>query len=121
MEKPSLTLANLNQFTGSETFYRHMLNRKCVFTEGVQYLAEQAGAYWLVDEIILAQPYEASLKREEFQVWKLSVRANRSAVLTCTDGNDNHVYAKDIPWTDFPLHEIELWFANNTLYLPSEH
>jgi hypothetical protein len=115
-----LTAGELSQFTGSETFYRHAINRKCVYTEGVQYMAEKAGAYWLLDEILLIQPYEAALKAEDFQVWTLSVDADESAQL-CTDGNDRQLYAKRIPWTDFPLPRIELWFANNTLYLPSEH
>jgi hypothetical protein len=26
-----------------------------------------------------------------------------------------------IPWTDFPLDTVTLWFADGTLYLPSEH
>jgi hypothetical protein len=31
------------------------------------------------------------------------------------------VFQKSIPFTDFPLPEISLWFTNNTIYLPSEH
>jgi hypothetical protein len=31
------------------------------------------------------------------------------------------VFEKPIPFTDFPLPEISLWFENNTIYLPSEH
>jgi len=30
-------------------------------------------------------------------------------------------HTKHIPYTDFPVDEITLWFANNTIYLPSEH
>jgi len=115
-----LTAADLRQFTGSECVYRHTLNRKCVYTEGVQYLAEKAGAYWLVDEILLVQPYDPALKAAEFQAWTLTVRDDRSAMLVCTDGNDNQLYAKRIPWTDFPLSSVDLWLENNTLYLPSE-
>lgn len=121
MDKPPLTQADLNRYTGSECYYRHTLNRRCVFTEGVHYLAEAAGAFWLIDAIILAQPYEDALKRTEFQCWTLAVREDLSAVLTCTNGNHVYVYSQDISITDFPLKSVELWFANNTLYLPSEH
>ena len=41
-------------------------------------------------------------------------------VLTVEDGNDNTVFSKAIPFTDFPPEGITLWFENNTIYLPSE-
>ena len=118
---PKLTADDLNQFTGSETFYRHWSNRKVVFTEGAHFVAERGGACWLLDEIALIQPYDKVVAAEEFQVWKLKVNADTSATLTCEDGNGKTVFTKRIPFTDFPLDEVTLWFANNTIYLPSEH
>ena len=41
--------------------------------------------------------------------------------LTCDDGNDNVVFTKTIEYTDFPLDEITLYFANNVIHLPSEY
>lgn len=70
---------------------------------------------------LLANVLEPRVAAEEFQVWKLTVRQDRSAALTCEDGNGHVVFAKEIPFTDFPLDEITLWFANDTIYLPSEH
>lgn len=49
------------------------------------------------------------------------MRPDRSAILSCEDGDGRVVYAKDIVATDFPLDEITLWFSNNVIYLPSEH
>lgn len=121
MTDTTLPLADLNQFTGTENWYRHALNRKVLFTDGVKYVADEAGAYWLIDEIALAQRYDANVKAEEFQVWKLAVRPNKTARLSCEDGNFNAVFSKELTFTDFPLPEITLWFANDTLYLPSEH
>ena len=51
----------------------------------------------------------------------MTVRPDRTATLACEYVNDNVVFSKDIPYTDFPLDAITLWFANNTIYLPSEH
>ena len=113
--------AALAQFTGTGIWYRHPLFRDFLTTEGVQYLANSAGAHWLVDTIAGLQLAEASVRAEAFQVWTLKVEADRCAVLTCTDGNDGLVFRANISWTDFPLGEIDLWYANNTLYLPSEH
>jgi hypothetical protein len=75
----------------------------------------------LPGEIAFAQKGEKAVAAEEFQVWVLKVKEDRTATLTCGDGNDNTVYTKEIPFTDFPAVEVTLWFANNTIYLPSEH
>jgi hypothetical protein len=122
MSAHTLKTSDLNQFTGSEHWYRHGINRKVLFTDGAKYVADAGGAYWLLDEIALIQPYEKAVAAEPFQVWKLKVnRQDDTAVLTCEDGNYKQVYEKKIPFTDFPLDEITLWFADNTIYLPSEH
>ena len=116
-----LTKADLEQFTGAEYYYRHSINRKVLFTDGVKYLADKAGAYWLLDEIALIQPYDKRVAVEEFQVWTLSVGCDNAASLKCDDGNGNVIYSKNIEFTDFPLDEVKLWFANDVIYLPSEH
>jgi hypothetical protein len=36
---------------------------------------------------------------EEFQVWKLTVKPDRTATLTCDDGNGNVVASEEIPGT----------------------
>lgn len=111
--------ADLDAFTGSEHQYRHWA-RRLLFTDGIKYLADRAGAYWLIDEIALAQTFDEVVSATEFQVWDLKVSDSRGR-LSCTDGNENEVFAKDIPWTDFPLDAVRMFFANRTLYLPSEH
>lgn len=117
----SLTPQDLAHFTGSDVFYRHPLSAGCVYTEGVQYLAEAGSAYWLLDAILCPQPHDPTLRGAAFQVWTLTVGKDGAATLVCTDGDDQHLYTHAIPWTDFPLETVTLWFANRTLYLPSEH
>jgi hypothetical protein len=46
-----------------------------LYTEGVEYVVENVGAYWLLDEIALAQRHIIPVKREDFQVWDLKVNA----------------------------------------------
>ena len=121
MSKGKLSEADLRQFTGTENLYRHALNRNVVFSDGAKYVADQGGAYWLLDEIALAQRYQKAVAAEEFQVWTLTVKDDRTAALTCEDGNGKTVFEKAIPFTDFPVERITLWFENNTIYLPSEH
>lgn len=121
MTQKSLDPAVLSRFTGSEHWYRHGLVRRIVFTDGAKYIADQAGAYWLLDEIALAQRFDQKVAAEEFQAWKLAVNLDDTAVLTCEDGNGNAVVSKAIECTDFPREGVTLWFENNTIYLPSEH
>jgi hypothetical protein len=117
---PKLTEADLRQFTGSENWYRHALNRNVLFTDGAKHVADAGGAYWLLDTIALAQRHDKRVAAEEFQSWKLVVRPDHTATLTCEDGNTNVVSKQELEFTDFPAPEITLWYENSTIYLPSE-
>ena len=75
-QRKTLDPETLAQFTGSTNFYRHRLVREVLYTEGVEYLAETAGAYWLLDEIAFAQRYVIAVKVEDFQVWDLKINAD---------------------------------------------
>jgi hypothetical protein len=116
-----LTKTDLNRFTGSENWYRHALNRNVLFTDGAKYVADEGEAYWLLDLIALAQRYEKRVAAVPFQVWKLTVRDDRTATLVCEDGDYNVMHTQEIAFTDFPLDAFTLWFANGVIYLPSEH
>jgi len=125
MSHHPLTAGDLLQFAGGTAhWYRHGLARGVLYTDGVQHVAEAGGAYWLLDEIALAQS-RAEVKAEEFQCWTLTVSEDGSAVLRCTDGNDRQVIDKRIPWTDFPLSSVTLWVeqdeAHRVILLPNEH
>jgi hypothetical protein len=112
---------DLRQFTGSEQWYRHALVRDVLYTDGAQYLAERGGAYWLLDEIALANRYENRVMAESFQLWKLTVSSDCKATLACEDGNGREVFSKAIEYTDFPLKEVKLYFTDNVIMLPSEY
>jgi hypothetical protein len=115
-------LPDLSGFTGSEEFYRHALVRAVIYTHGVQHLAETVGAYWLIDEIAIAQVHDRVVKAEAFQVWKLAVDEEGSgATLSVEDGNDHLVTQKRIEYTDFPRPGITLWCIDGTVLLPSEY
>lgn len=121
MNSKTLTPDDLRQFTGTEQWYRHGLNRNVLFTDGAKYVADQAGAYWLLDEIALTQLFETSVSSEGFQLWKLVVKPDHTATLTCEDGNGHAVYSKEIEFTDFPLPEISFYYTDKTILLPSEY
>ncbi len=116
-----LTENDLLHFTGSETWHRHSLVRTVIYTDGIRFLAEKAGAYWLIDEIAFAQKAEQAVAAEAFQLWTLTVAADQSAHLTCEDGDGRTVWEKLIPFTDFPLGLVKVYFTDSTLLLPSEY
>ncbi|MGH9344115.1 MAG: DUF6876 family protein [Terriglobia bacterium] len=67
-----------------------------------------------------------AIAREDFQVWKLSVGEDRTAILSTHDGNDTVLNTEKLTYTDFPLPEITLWAVRNelggfTIMLPSEY
>lgn len=120
MPVKTLKAEDLEGFIGSENWYQHGLVRSITYTDGAKYVADSGGAYWLLDEIALAQKFNPRIKAEPFQVWKLEVSDNKG-VLTCDDGNGNVVSTKEIPFTDFPLPEIKFYFTDNVILLTSEY
>ena len=112
----------MRQFTGSEHWYCGTMNRNVLFTDVAKHVSDYGGAYWLLDEIALNQRYNSRVAAEGFQVWTLKANVlKHTGILTCEDGNGNKVFEKTLEFTDFPLPEITLWFANNTIFLPSEY
>ena len=119
--KHTLNRDDLANFYGSENWYRHGLVRSILFTDGAKYVADAGGAYWLLDEIALAQKFEKKVAAEEFQLWWLTVKEDQTATLVCEDGNERVVFSKLILFTDFPLAEIVFYYTNNVIHLPSEY
>ncbi len=109
----------LNEFTGSQCIYRHPLT-KLVYTEGVQFLAEKFGCYWLLDRILIEARLNRILSREEFQVWILS-RKEQGFQLTCEDGNGRVLFFNAIEYSDFAAGKVTLWLVDGVLLLPSEY
>lgn len=121
MNTEKLTKQELVHFTGTSQWYRHSILKNILYTDGIRYVAQKAGAYWLIDEIAYLQS-DHRIKNEEFQVWTLCVDLEKStAVLTCDDGNDIILHTKHIGYTDFPLEEIKVYFTDNVILLTSEY
>lgn len=110
------SLEGLGRFSGTSYYCKHWSGMK--YTEGVQYVADEAKAYWLLDAIASFQPGQ---KEMPFQVWRLEVR-DKKAVLTMRQDEGMPIdFAQTIPYTDFPEGYIELWLIDGVLILPSEY
>lgn len=109
---------DLSQLTGSEHHYIHW-TKLLKYTDGVKFIAEKYGAYWLVDAISSYQPVQGK-GLEDFQLWRLKVRGSR-AILTCRGDSDQPaIITQKIEYTDFP-ESIRFYVENGVLLLPGEH
>ena len=68
--------ADLAQFCGTDNWWKHWTGR-ITYTDGVKFLAEKAGAFWLID--LVASHQTARLRQEEFQIWTLTVDRRQNA------------------------------------------
>jgi hypothetical protein len=112
---------DLAQFSGTENWWRHWTGR-ITYTDGVEFLAEKAGAFWLVD--LVASHQTARLRQEQFQVWLLAVNREKTpmAVATCrADTDAPELVRQEIEHTDFPPASIRLWLVDGVLMLPNEY
>jgi hypothetical protein len=97
--------AELAQFTGTQHYYRNFAG--LLYTDGIRYLAEEAGAFWLID---LVGSYQRSLGDCPFQVWNITVHSDRSALVTMVEDDDQPLkISQRIPFTDFPLRDFSFY------------
>lgn len=123
---PSDLADALEGFTGSETFSRWSALSRSVLTEGAQFLADQAGAYWLFDAIDSHLVDKGVTDETEFTSVTLRRGSlGNDAELILDDGNGVVFARQHIEYTDFPLPEIKLFAVFNgqgwTHMLPREY
>lgn len=111
--------ADLSQFTGTEEWYRHILQRSFLYTEGVKYFCEKAEAYWFLDDFLALQVFPLQ-QRSPFLVVELKVE-NGKAEIIVTDGNDLKLWSRRIPFTDAPQGTWRFYVSDNICLLPSEY
>jgi len=115
INKTDLELKELDQFIGSEHYYR-VLNS--LITDGINYIM-QNGYAWLVTDALSV--IKTKLRNEEFLSVKLQVdKENNTADMIITDGNTNILYKQHYEYTD-AKRDLTLFFENNTLMLNSEY
>ncbi|MBD2278859.1 DUF6876 family protein [Aphanizomenon flos-aquae] len=134
MISPEELQQSLKHFTSTDNYYRHLLS--ICHTDGIQYLAQEAQCYWLIDVIASHQTKKllADQMLKDFQLWLLVVgdshefikpKPHHQAVVTCwgdtPDPEITPYIRQDIEFTDFPLPEIKLFLVQGVLMLPGEY
>jgi hypothetical protein len=116
-------MIDTSQFYGTDAYHKFGLFPD-VATDGAMYLAEKAGAFWLLDEIVARLREMKYHAKDYFVVAKLTV-SDSTGVLTLDDGNGNVFLTKKIGFTDYPDPEVTLFVSWNgdrwVLMVPSEY
>ena len=103
-------LDELRNFYGTEHYYRHMPG--LVITDGVKFLADNAGCYWILDIVWSYLPVLRK-SRDTFFVVRYAGTPGASGLFSITDDiPPNQTYAQQaIEHTDFPLDEIVMYLS----------
>ena len=114
----------LNNFSGTENYYR--ITPDTIITDGAKFVADKAGAYWLMTAIASYLPNLTN--KETFVVANLIVTRTATActaLLKLDDGNDNVLAEQFIEYTDFELDEFKLYACYNgdvwVIMIPREY
>lgn len=121
METTNNLKKELAHFTGTEKYYCYY---QLLLTDGTHYLAQEAQCFWLIDAIWSHVITKQWLGKEDFITCTLCV-ADTVGALTFDDGNGNILASQHIPFTDFPLDEIQLFIVRGedryVVMFPSEY
>ena len=115
-------ISELDQFTGTEHYYR--LNPSLMMTDGVKHMVDECRTYWLMDVIWSHLPGVPA--DEHFLVAKLVVKGIQG-VFTLADDvpPQNYSTEQEIGFTTFPLDAITLYATRVdhlwVVMLPSEY
>ena len=115
MSGRDITRSDLAQFCGTTQYFRHW-SKRLAYTDGIQFLAERAGAYWLIDLVASYQPLN-----EGRQYWTLKIE-NGKYCAECRDRDDRVLVRQVIEYSDFPenLLPFTCYFQDGIMFLISE-
>jgi hypothetical protein len=121
------TLPDLSQFSGTESYHKISLGSDLVATDGIVYLAQEVGAFWLFDIVASVQHRPKVRGGRDFLVWRIVVKDQSAVVSGYTDCEPDGsysfkkcVYSQRITYTDFPEGEFEFYQEGNVLLLKGE-
>ena len=110
----------LSNFPGTESYHKLSLAPlKC--TDGIAWMAEKCGAFWLVDAIGSYQ-VESPVKGLPFQLWTLEVDTKKNGILRCREDSNTKVLVEQMfTYTDFPLGTWKFYVCDGVLMVPGEY
>jgi hypothetical protein len=112
----TLSKHELNQFYGTENWYKHWCT-KLVYTDGIKYVGEKAGAYWFIDHVALQ--VLPLVRRNDLIDITLHARTDKKGCIEVKNLN-TVVHHFELDYTTFPVGEWKFVLQDNVLCLPAE-
>jgi hypothetical protein len=110
---------DLSQFYGTENYYKtFVFSPNLKHTDGVQYFADQAGAFWFLD-IVATEIYPFSDKYPFMTIY-LTVRDGKAEIIV-QDGDLSRLWQRQIEFTDCPDGVYSFFLVDDVLMLCSEY
>lgn len=109
----------LRQFTGTTNWYTSPLYPWMKYTDGIKFVAETVGAYWLLT--ILGTELQELNESEPFLHIILYVEEDGAEIVAGDGNGEFDLYRRKIDVTDFPVGEWTFYLINGVLILPSEY
>jgi len=103
-------------FGGTENYYKFHMGT--VITEGVKYVCDN-GYYWFVSDAVIAIKAKRLDKKSWFLVARLKLDDSKAKMII-DDGDGNVLHTQSYEFTD-AKRELELYFADDVVMLPSEY
>lgn len=110
---------------GCNSYIRHAVARKLIYTDGVQEVAELCGAYWLLD--IIGTEAVPALFRTYAETYaavgliEMSVLSDgKCKVWLTTDDDAPPIWFRNIEYSDFPAGDWVFKLGVDTVLVPGE-
>tara|TARA_Y100000310_G_scaffold310397_1_gene355578 strand:+ start:1558 stop:1935 length:378 start_codon:yes stop_codon:yes gene_type:complete len=125
MLKEAEIVNELAHFTGTQQYWSYnQFGSGTKLTDGVHWLAENAGCHWLLDIIVSTITIE-KVRKEPFRSVTLTLSEaedDASWKVVIDDGDGNLLYEQEGDFTDFPLSSgIKLYWIDDVILLTSEY
>lgn len=120
-------IEDLKQFYGTEKYWSLGFPTGIYLTDGAKYFAEQAEAFWLMNN--LAMEYRKLEKLDNYifvtvenkEIIDKNGHEKRIATTIFTDGNDTTYSTRHYENLDLPLGVWKFYVMDNIILLPSEY
>lgn len=119
--------AALAHHTDSDQLYAHSFAKQMSYTDGVRAFADLAGAWWLVDHLLLDPRYKRAVATHEIVFITVTVDERSRASIECIRDIGERPLARHlVRYTDCPQGAWRFYLQLNghggaTLMLPSEY
>ncbi len=114
--------AELKTFSGrTANFHEHWSGLR--FTDGINYLLENAKAQWLLAIIAVSQQ---AMSQDpwllQFQLWEVFFDPEtKVATVVCSRDSEDEAFRRKIRVSRFPLEYVRVYVEGTVMRLPTEH